>query len=131
MKQLAVAVAVLLAVAVIAAIPRMRGGDPIAQARTLANDDDAFATATSAGVTFAKVSRMLERAGDSCSDEDSAQASRCAALFAGAGYARVSAVGVLRCTLPARYDARRGLVAYLDAVAGDEAAHEPPPVVSC
>ena len=119
-------------VAVAVHVARAGGSSPLAHARRLAADEGRFSTALDAGRTFALVSQDLQRAGDECTGHPSSPAARCAALYAGAGYARVSAAGILRCTRPDVFTARATLRRELDVLAGSAtAAPSPPPVVSC
>jgi hypothetical protein len=112
----------------VAALQLGGDGDPLAHARQLAADEGGFDTATSAGVTLTRISRDLEAAADDCASSDGARAARCSSLYAGAGYARVSAAGVLRCTRPGVFDARAELRRYLDAlVAGRDPQPPAPP----
>lgn len=103
--------------------------DPLRVAQALAADDDGFGSATQSGVTLTKVSERLESAGERCLA--SAKPGNCDALFAGAGYSRVSAVGILTCTAPGIYDARVALRAYLERLADGDTAVDTPDVVRC
>ena len=108
------------------------GDRALRHAHALVADDDNFVTAIETGVTFTKVSTDLERAADDCKPE---RAPRCENLDAAAGYARVSAVGVLRCTRPGVFDARRamrGLLVELQHGGEDDTREaDIPSVVSC
>ena len=121
----------LLAVAVAVAVLRAGqdpGGRALGHARDLVADDANFATAIESGVTFTKVSTELEHAADDC---EPSSALRCENLYAAAGYARVSAVGVLRCTRPGVFDARQAMGALLRDLDDDARATTIPAVVSC
>jgi hypothetical protein len=129
----AIAAVALLAGLGAVAMTALRGGrDPgaraLGHARDLVADDANFATAIESGVTFTKVSTDLEQAADDCKPSNGP---RCENLYAAAGYARVSAVGILRCTRPGVFDARqsmRGLLRDLDDDAGEATI---PAVVNC
>jgi hypothetical protein len=129
------AVALLLVSVLAVAVLQRRGpgdaSDRLRDAIGLVADDDNFATATESGVTFTKVSTALEGAADRCRPADDGTA-RCDALYASAGFARVSAVAILRCTRPGVYDAREQMRTYLEALAKDDrAAPAVPPVITC
>ena len=130
----AMAVAVLGVVVLVAT--RSSGPSALDEARRLVRSDANFATATETGVTFTRVSRHLQSAAESCrsssSSTDLAGRARCDGLFSGAGYARVSAVAVLRCTRPGVFEARASMRSYLDALAAsDDAMPDLPPVIRC
>jgi hypothetical protein len=92
---------------------RPDASSPIDRAQALVAADDNFATATESGVTFTKVSRALEDAGDDCREDRDGHA-ECDSFYAASGYARVSAVAVLRCTRPGVFDARASMRQLLD-----------------
>ena len=128
----AVVIVLLLVVAVVVVVLRARqdpGARALHHAQQLVADDDNFVTATESGVTFTKVSSALEDAADDCHPANTA---RCANLYASAGYARVSAVGVLRCTRPGVFDARHAMRTLLDRLDADRTGKVAiPAVVSC
>ena len=131
-RALTVGAVVLLTVGLTVALVRTAAGpdadhDGLARADALVRDDDNFATATESGVTFTKVSTTLEQEADDCRP---ATAPRCETLFAAAGYARVSAVAVLRCTRPGVFDARTSLRTLLHDLER-EPAPDIPVVVTC
>jgi hypothetical protein len=117
----------LIALGLVVTVARLRDGDPLDRARDLVADDGNFATAIESGVTFTKVSTALEDAADDC---EPATEARCENLYAAAGFARVSAVGVLRCTRPGVFDARQAMRTLLDDL-DDAATARIPAVVSC
>ena len=120
---------VAVAVAVVLRDGSSNGDRRLHDAIRLMDDDDNFATATESGVTFTKVSTDLEAEGDRCKPRTDGTA-RCDALYAAAGFARVSAVAVLRCTRPGVYDARRAMRTYLEALAKDDRASPAVPSVT-
>ncbi len=122
----------LIAVALLAAgilVSRTVGrDDPLQDARALVADDEGFGSATRSGVTLTRISERLEAAGERCLAEDGGN---CDALFAGAGYSRVSAVGILRCTAPAIFEARAALRNYLERLSDGDPALNTPDAVRC
>jgi hypothetical protein len=106
-----------------------RDASPVDRARTVVDDDGRFATSIEAGDALARVSSILLRAGKDCDGG-------CDALLSAAAYAQVLAVRVLDCTAPGRFQVRRSMRRYLDAV---EAARrtssrlvpQPPPPPRC
>lgn len=126
MRIAALAVVTLLVLGVVTATRARQADDPLTTARRLAGDDRQFETATATGVAFTRISSALEAAAESCGT-----GARCDALYAGAGWARVSAVGVLRCTRPGIFDARARLRRYVARLESDAPPPTPPPPVTC
>lgn len=102
----------LLAIALIGVLASCGGSaSPVERARRIVDDDDRFATSIEAGDALARVGSILLRAGKECDDEG------CDALLSASAYAQVLAVRVLDCTAPGRFQMRRAMRQYLDAVA--------------
>jgi hypothetical protein len=127
-KGIAVLVAVLVVVGVAAVIihaPDDAAKGPLDEARHLVADDGNFATATDTGLTFTRISTVLQSAGEQCR-KDGGPGATCDARFAGAAYARVSAASVLTCTRPGVFEARAAMRTFLDELATTKAADTPP-----
>ena len=127
-----VGVAALLLLAGLVAAVVVDGPSPSATrvAAELLRDDARFGTTAEAASTFLRVSEELaaeaERceAGDGRSDRD-----RCRRYFASAAYARVAAVGLVKCSRPEVFAARADMLDHVEALAADpaDAAVPPPP----
>lgn len=83
-----------------------------------------------AGDALARVGSILLQAGKECDDD------RCDALLSASAFAQVLAVRVLGCTAPGRFEMRRAMRRYLDAVAAARrhagaAVPEPPEAPRC
>jgi hypothetical protein len=103
---------------------------PVERARRIVDDDDRFATSIEAGDALANVGSILLRAGKDCDDD------RCGALLSASAFAQVLAVRVLDCTAPGRFQMRRAMRSYLDAVAAARrhsgvAVPQPPEAPRC
>ena len=101
-----------------------RPDDAIDRAVRLLEDDRSFTTVEDAGVTFTRVSIVLQEGGERCLDGD-ARPGECDHLFAAAAYARVSSVSLLGCTRRGMAQGRTTLRAFLAALDRDPASPLP------
>lgn len=85
------------------------GDSPITASRKIVDDDGRFDTSIEAGDALARVGSILLRGGKDCAEG-------CDALLSASAYAQVLAVRVLDCTAPGRFEVRRAMRRYLDAV---------------
>lgn len=101
----------------------------VEQAVEVLTDLERFRTATSSGVAFARVASLMKTAGEECVADQGAPP-RCDGFFTASATAQVTAATVLRCTRPGVFDARRNMIAYLQALeeGGDP---QPPALPKC
>lgn len=109
----------------------------LAAARHDLASDSRFYNGPAAGAVFASASASLLRDGKACERHWGAADGRCRSRLAGAAWAQVSAVALLRCTQPGVFQARHDLQVYLGAVTAlDDMRGRGPvpplsPVVAC
>lgn len=128
-RLLVVAVAILVVAVLAAAFVVGDRPSPIAEAQEMVAEDENFVTATSTGLTFVRVSRLLRDAAESCADDEGLDHPRCESLFSASAYSQITAVQVLPCTRPGVFTARQHLREYLAALREGKTPDPPPPTV--
>ena len=105
----------LVVVATIVVVAALRPADPapLDEAIGIVGDDQGFGTGLEAAERFGRVGQLLGEVAEDCTPGD---ALHCDGVKAAAGYARVLAAHVIRCTAPGRFEARVGFAEFLDAV---------------
>ncbi len=120
-RALVIGAAVALVVGGVVVMRATASTAPLAAARRGLESDADFTRASDAGAALTRVSEHLERAAHGCDHTPT----RCADLFTAAAFARVGAVGVLRCGRPEIFEFRSGMRSYLAALDDGEAASPP------
>ena len=134
----AVAIVLVATVVGVALLKSRQTPSGLARVQTVLDDDHRFVNGPTAGETMATASKWLLDDGESCEASHGHEDPRCAARLAAAAYPSVAAAGLLECTAPGVFRARRALVRDIDDIVtfdheplGTQRVPSPPRVPSC
>jgi hypothetical protein len=109
-------------------LSRRRPAHTLQDAITIASSEGRFSSSRRAGQSLARISQILTAEGRACIAAHDPTYPRCTARASGAAIAQSAAVVALHCTQPGIYEARVGVLRYLQGIERlDRDPRAPPP----